>query len=383
MRNIDWPRWPQYGPDAAAAVARVIQSDQVFAATEVHRFEESFAGYLGVDFARGVGNATQGLHLALAALGVGEGDEVIVTPYSWISSASCILMQNAIPVFCDIENLSLGLDPAAVAECITDRTKAIVLVHMFGYPARVKEIAELAKAHGIALIEDASHAPGAEVQGRKVGSFGTLSVFSLHQRKSLSVGDGGVVCTDSDELAQRIYRLRSFGDEDLSYNYRMTEFAGALGTVGLARLDHENDVRVANARQLAELLDGASGVSVRLGQDEERTVFYAVLLDVAESVRDVDQKLKQLQAVGIPIRKTWKLLHQHPHFNPTEIPARGLPWLHPNYEGRVGRTPLRETYLPVATALCPNRVLEFYVHPPTGPAEIAFAADSLLSTFEE
>ena len=381
MSHIDWPEWPQYGPDAAAAVDRVIRSNQLFASAEVRHFEEAFASYLGARFALGVGNATQGLHLALAALGVGEGDEVIVTPYSWISSASCILMQNAVPVFCDIEDDSLGIDPDALNACITERTRAIIMVHMFGYPAKAREVAAVAKASGLALIEDASHAHGAEVQGQKIGTFGSLSVFSLHQRKSLSVGDGGLVCTSSDDLAERVYRLRSFGDDELSYNYRMTEFAGALGALQLAKLDKENEIRAMNAHNLADLMRGATRLRVRLERPGEKSVFYAALLDVNGSIREIDQKVEALQLQGIPIRKTWAPLHRHPHFNPTQVPARGLPWLHPAYKGTIGQTPYAETHLPRADALCPDRILELYVHPPAGRAEIEFAAECLLDTF--
>jgi dTDP-4-amino-4,6-dideoxygalactose transaminase len=166
----------------------------------------------------GLGNATQGLHLALAALDVGEGDEVLVTSYSWISTASCILMQNAVPVFCDIESESLGMCPQDMESKITPFTKAVIMTHMFGYPAKIKELSQICKKYSIPLIEDASHAHGAEVDGKKLGTYGDISVFSLHQRKTLSVGDGGILCTDNDEVANKVYRLRSFGDEDLSYN---------------------------------------------------------------------------------------------------------------------------------------------------------------------
>ena len=194
--SVSWPSWPQYGPREIDAAARVVQSRQLFAAGEVRAFEQDFASYTGSDHAVGVGNATQGLHLALAALDVGQGDEVIVTACSWISSASCILMQNAVPVFVDIESESLGLDPKAVEAAITEQTKAIVLVHILGYPALVNQVLDIANRYGIPLVEDAAHAPGADVNGKRAGSFGALGVFSLHQRKAISTGDGGVIVTD-------------------------------------------------------------------------------------------------------------------------------------------------------------------------------------------
>ncbi|NBN96786.1 MAG: hypothetical protein EBV41_04065, partial [Actinobacteria bacterium] len=146
ITKVDWPTWPQFGEEEAAAVADVVRSQQLFAATHVRKFEQDFAQFLGSKRAVGIGNATQGLHLALAALNVGEGDEVITTPCSWISSSSCILMQNAVPVFIDIESESLGMDPALIERAITPLTKAILPVHILGYPARIPEICEVAKA---------------------------------------------------------------------------------------------------------------------------------------------------------------------------------------------------------------------------------------------
>lgn len=379
MNIVNWPSWPNFGEDESRAVQRVLASNQLFADREVRSFEQQFAKYVGVDSALGLGNATQGLHLALAALDVGTGDEVIVTPYSWISSASCVLMQNAIPIFCDIEIKSLGLCIADVERKISKRTKAIILVHMFGYPARVGEFVALAERYGIPLIEDASHAHGATIDGHKAGSFGRISVFSLHQRKAISVGDGGVLCTNDPLVYDRVRRLRSFGHEELSYNYRMTEFAGALGQIGLCKLDDHNSVRKDNAEALAALLDGSEYLRVRLANPGESCVYYAVLIEVIAEIKNLDQKLEHLNQLGIPIRKTWELLHLHPHFNPTRTPARGLPWLASDYHGAMEGLKYCDVSLPTATHHCPNRILELYVHPPAGLREMEFAAASLRS----
>jgi perosamine synthetase len=380
MESVKWPVWPQYGSEEQEAVLRVIASNQLFAAHEVQAFEEQFAHYVGVEYALGLGNATEGLHLALAALDVGAGDEVIVTPYSWISSASCVLMQNAVPIFCDIEHRSLGLCPDDVERKITPRTKAIVLVHMFGYPARVAELVELAERYGIPLIEDASHAHGSKVGNKRVGSFGVLSVFSLHQRKALSVGDGGVLCTNSPEIHDKVRRLRSFGHDELSYNYRMSEFAAALGKVGLTKLDDQNGVRSDNAAHLAEQLSDSVEFSVRLPEPGEESVYYAALIDVHPRTEELDARLDRLRQMGVPIRKTWKLLNLHPHFNPSGIPARGAPWLSNTYEGSMRSQEYKDLSLPTAQRLCPDMVLELDVHPPTGFSEIEFAARQLKTT---
>ena len=381
--SIEWPKWPQYGSEEQAAVDRVIKSNQLYAAREVKLLEEQFASYVGTEYAVGLGNATEGLHLALAALDVGVGDEVIVTPYSWISSASCVLMQNAVPIFCDIEKDSLGLCPKDIERKITNRTKAIIPVHMFGYPAKIKEIMSLAKHHGIPVIEDASHAYGAELDNIKMGNFGEISVFSLHQRKALSVGDGGIVCTNDYNIYEKIRRLRSFGHEELSYNYRMTEFAGALGQVGLKKLDYQNRLREKNAHYLSELLKGFDKVKVRLGRSDERVAFYAVLLELLSDIKDIDNILTQLQNAGIPIRKTWSPLHKHPHFNPATPPARGIPWMHQDYDGQMRNHKYSELILPVVNEYCPNKILELDIHPPAGDKEIKFASGKIIELFSK
>jgi len=381
LETIAWPSWPQYGQEEKEAVARVISSNQLFAAEEVAAFENEYAQYIGAKYACGLGNATQGLHLALAAVGVGAGDEVVVPAYSWISSASCTLMQNAVPVFCDLEGESLGLDPIALEAAITEQTKAIVVTHMFGYPAKIREIVEVARRHQIALVEDASHVHGATVDGQCLGTFGDISVFSLHQRKSLSVGDGGILCTDDAEIFETVRRLRSFGHHELSYNYRMTEFAAALGRAGLRKLDAHNEVRISNAKLLRDLLSDNDVLRVRDVRMGERGVYYAALLDVMVDFPDVDQRLLTLQQAGLPIRKTWSLLHKHPHFNPVLPPARGLPWENPTYQGSHKHVPYAEQVMPAAEYYCPDRILEFYVHPPAGEAEIKAAVSYLESAF--
>ena len=382
MKIFKWPTWPQYGREEARAVHRVVKSNQIFADKEVKKFEILFAKYVGAKYAIGLGNATHGLHLALAALNIGEGDEVIVTSYSWISSASCILMQNAVPVFCDIEKISLGLCPSDLVKKISNKTKAIIVVHMFGYPARILQIKEVAEKFSIPIIEDASHAHGSEVNGRKAGTFGLISVFSLHQRKALSVGDGGIVCTNDKDIFNKIWKLRSFGHEELSYNYRMTEFAGALGQVGLNNLEGQNDQRIKNAIYLANLLKDVRKIKVRLSNKNEKSVYYAVLIEILVKNINIKVMLSKLQKDGIPIRETWSPLHKHPHFNPKVLPARGLPWKSEKYDGTMKNVIYKNLVLDNVNTFCPNKILELYVHPPTSKKEIEFAAKKIIEIFK-
>lgn len=383
LETVAWPSWPQYGSEEKEAVARVINSNQLFAAGEVATFESEYAAYVGSRFACGLGNATQGLHLALAALGVGLGDEVVVPAYSWISSASCTLMQNAVPIFCDLESESLGLDPVALETAITKNTKAIIVTHMFGYPAKIREIVKIAERHRIALIEDASHVHGASAGGQFLGTFGHVSVFSLHQRKSLSVGDGGILCTDDPQIFETVRRLRSFGHDELSYNYRMTEFAAALGRVGLRKLDADNAARISNARLLRTLLADSDVLRVRDVRAGEHGVYHAALLDVLVDFPDIDERLATLQRAGLPIRKTWSPLHKHPHFNPKSPPPRGLPWEYSVYQQSHEHVPYAEQVLPEVEYFCPDRILELYVHPPASEAHIEIAARHLKRVFRD
>jgi len=322
---IDWPTWPQYDQAHEDAVLRVIRSNQLFSATEVAAFEQEFKEFVGTIYAIGVGNATQGLQLALAALGVGIGDEVIVTPYSWISSASCVLMQNAIPVFVDIEPESFGICPEALIKAITPRTKAVILVHMFGLCSKVEEIKEICTEHSIALVEDGSHAHGARLREKHLGTFGQVGVFSLHQRKAISAGDGGVLCTDDPSIYEKVRRLRSFGDKQLSYNYRMTEFAAAVARVGLSRLEQENDVRRKNHAALASNLI-SSRVHVVEASENAKPVFYSNLLLIDLPYQQQEELLTVANSAGIPLKRTWQPLHKHPHFQRANMVNNIAPW---------------------------------------------------------
>ena len=383
--KIDWPIWPQYGQEEYDAVQRVIKSNQLFADKEVREFEQKYAEYIGSEYVLGIGNATHGLHLSLAALDIGVGDEVIVTPYSFISSASCVLMQNAIPIFCDIENESLGLCPKDIEKKISERTKAIIVVHMFGYPAKIKEIVEIAKKHKLAIIEDASHAHGAKSHDINIGNFGEISVFSLHQRKVLSVGDGGIICMKNKEHYEKIYRMRSFGHTELSYNYRMTEFAGALGKVQLEKLDIQNEIRRDNFKVLSENLKNNTSLFIRSCRDHEYGVYYAIEIEVlSDDLQTIRSKVNILKDIGISIRETFvqPSLHKHPHFNPSVTPARGLPWEHPNYDGVMKNKSYKDLDLPNANKYCSPRILELYVHPPVNQELIEKTVSAINDIFK-
>lgn len=381
-KPLEWPVWPCFGDEERDAVCRVLAANQLYAAEEVARFQEAFAEYLGVEHARGCGNATQGLHMALAALDIGVDDEVIVPPISFISTASCILMQNAIPVFADCEPVTLGLDPADVERRISPRTKAIIPVHLFGYPCDMDGLMAVARKHGIAVIEDASHAHGALYHGTKAGAIGDIGVFSLHQRKNLCVGDGGMVVTNDAAIAEKVYRLRSFGHAELSYNYRMTEFAAAIGSARLGRLDYENAQRAENASHMAELLRDCPVLDVRAPQPNTTSVYHSLLMEYR--AEDIDLPLAEFVARvnerGVPCNKIYDPLHRHVHFHPEKDPARGVPWRwqlcsEPRDENEV----YADEQFPVSVDYCDNRVIELLVHPPVGRRHLEYARDAMVA----
>jgi dTDP-4-amino-4,6-dideoxygalactose transaminase len=328
IRKKPWPQWPIYGINEKKAINKVLSTNQLFAKDQVKNFEKEFSNYNESKNVICVGNATQGLHLALAALNIGVGDEVIVTNYSWISTASCILMQNAVPIFCDIEEDTLAINPDLIKKKISKRTKAIIYVHMFGNVAQVSKLMKIAKENQIYLIEDASHAHGASYYGKKTGNFSDISVFSLHQRKNLSCGEGGVVICKDNFFAKNIYHLRSFGSKELSYNYRMTEFSAAIGRVRLKNLDKENFLRNKNAHDLFDLCKGMGGINFVKPMPNSFGIYHKLIIKYDYNIHksNVDIFIKFINKIGIPIKKTYPPLNYHSHFNPKKDIARGIPW---------------------------------------------------------
>lgn len=383
LSPVEWTTWPTYDQEHYDAVAKTIRSNKLFNGPTLKSFEQAFADFTGSENAVGVGNATQGLHLALAATDVGENDEVIVTPYSWISSASCILMQNATPVFADIEPRTFGLDLDAVKEKVTPRTKAVILVHMFGYPAEVAEISEFCRDNNLLLIEDCSHAFGLRIGGLHAGLYGDVGVFSLQQRKPVSTGDGGVLISKHAQVLEKVARLRSFGDEELSYNYRMSEFSASLALVGLTRLEKENHTRISHAEAFADALTNQCTLDPIIHRsNDSQAVYYGLLIDVGQQDPEaVDTKILEANELGVPIKRTWQPLNFHPHFNPNSKPARGLPWLQSQALSAKELSPYKNENLPLAYEYQQKRLLELELHPLLSQEQVKAAAKILSTVF--
>src|SRR6185437_13200758 len=227
-------------------------------------------------YAAAVSSGTTGLHLLCVAAGVGPGDEVITSPYSFTASANCFLYEGATPVFADIDPRTLNLDPAAVEAAVTERTKAIVAVDIYGYPCELDALRAIADRHGIALIDDACEALGAEYRGAPVGSSGTSCVFAFYPNKQLTTGEGGMVITHSEEEWHLVRSLRNQGRPEpggwlehvrLGFNYRLSDVAAALGIGQLERIDEILARRSEAAGRYTELLDSVDGLELPAADD--------------------------------------------------------------------------------------------------------------------
>jgi len=246
-------------------VSSVLESGRLAAGETVQAFEESFAAYCETDHAVATTNGTAALHTALEAAGVGPGDTVVTTPFSFVASANAIRLAGAEPVFADIDHETYSLDPHAVEATIRERdgdVDALLVVHLYGLPAAMAHLREIATRYDLEVIEDACQAHGARFDGKPVGALGTVGCFSFYPTKNMTTAEGGMVVTDDEEIAERARRFidhgrtGSYEHANLGHNYRMTNVAAAIGEIQLGKLPEFNETRRANARRLTERLEG-------------------------------------------------------------------------------------------------------------------------------
>jgi len=256
-----------FGPEESTAVQNVISSRWLTMGAVTQEFDKTFADYVGAKHAIAVTNATAALHMACLAVGIGPGDEVIVPSLTFVATANAIRYTGATPVFADVTGANdLNISPESIASLITERTRAILVVHYAGYPCDMPRINALAKEHGLRVIEDAAHAVGSELDGRKLGTWSDAGCFSFFSNKNMTTGEGGMLTTDDDDIAQKFQRLRSHGMTsltwdrhkghawsydvvDLGYNYRIDEIRSALGLAQLGKLGRNN----ARRRQITQV----------------------------------------------------------------------------------------------------------------------------------
>jgi len=269
-------------------IKEVLDSGMLAQGEVVADFEEEFADYVGASYAKAIANGTAALDVAMKAIGVKEGDEVITSPFSFIASANCVLFQGARPVFADIRKETFNLDPDKVQEKITDDTKAILPIHLFGQPADMKAFKDIAEDHDLFLVEDCAQAHGAEFDGRKVGSIGDIGTFSFYPTKNMTTGEGGMVVTDEEELSEKADLVRDHGQSEkyshdvLGYNFRMTNIAAAIGRAQLDRLEEWNEKRIDNAEKLSSGIKDIEGLVAPKVEDDVKHVFHQYVIKVEE-----------------------------------------------------------------------------------------------------
>lgn len=279
---------PEIGDKELSCVKKVFDSGMLAQGEVVKKFEEEFAEYLGAGYGKAVSNGTAALDVALKSLKIGKRDEVITSPFSFIASSNCILFQGATPVFSDIKADTFNLDPELVLEKINDDTKAILAVHLFGQPADMGALKEIAEDHDLYLIEDCAQAHGAEYDGQKVGSIGDVGTFSFYPTKNMTTGEGGMVVTDDEDIARRADLVRDHGQSEkythdmLGYNLRMTNIAAAIGRCQLENLDKWNDKRIKNAELLTESMKDIPGLTPPYVSDGVKHVFHQYVLRVED-----------------------------------------------------------------------------------------------------
>ena len=302
---------PQMGEEEKAAVIAVLESGMLAQGKRVAEFEVRFAEMCGVRHAVAVASGTAALWLTLLAHDIGPGDEVITTPFSFIASANCILYVGARPVFVDIEPDTCLIDADAVEASITERTRAILPVHLYGQPCDMAAIMEIAGRHGLVVVEDACQAHGATFEGQPVGSFG-CGCFSFYPTKNMTTGEGGIVTINDDALAERLRLLRNHGQsrryhhDILGYHFRTTDIQAAIGLAQLEKLPIWNEQRIANARYLSQRLPG---VRVPVVRPNRWHVFHQYTIRVSGDRQALQDYLAE-QGIGTAIHYPCPIHHQ-------------------------------------------------------------------------
>lgn len=254
---------PLLGEEELSAVKKVIESGMIACGPKVEEFEKQFASFIGIKHAIATTSGTTALHIALIAVGVEKGDEVIVPAFSFIATANVVLFCNAKPVFCDVNPQTFNIDIDRIEPLITEDTKAIMPVHLYGQPADMKPILEIAEKHGLHIVGDAAQAHGARYDGKMIGGFGDMECFSFYPTKNMTTGEGGMITTNNDDIAEKLYSLRNHGREktkwgyehgQVGYNYRMTDVAAAIGIEQLKKLSQFNKIRREHAQYYNENL---------------------------------------------------------------------------------------------------------------------------------
>jgi len=295
---------PFIGDEEIKEVEAVLRSGFIAQGPKVAEFEEKFAEYIGTRHAVATSSGTTALHVALLCAGIGKGDEVITTPFSFAATANSVLYAGGKPVFVDIDPKTYNINPEKIEEAITDKTKAILPVHLYGQPADMDQICKIAEDHDLKVIEDAAQAHGAIYHGKKVGSIGDMACFSFYPTKNITTGEGGIITTDDDSFDKDARAIRAHGESEryehvtLGYNFRMTDIAAAIGVVQLKRLEEFNEKRIENAEYLTEHINSIEGIESPYVASNVRHVFHQYTVRVEDGKRDELKEFLNNEGIG-------------------------------------------------------------------------------------
>lgn len=314
---------PDLGAREEELVLEVLRSGRLSLGPMGERFERAFAEWLGVEDAVAVSSGTTGLHLGVRALGWGPGDEVLTSPFSFVASANCLLYEGARPIFCDVDPLTLNLDPQAAAAAVGERSAGVLPVHIFGYPAAMPELEALAAKHDLGLLEDACEALGAvDSEGRNVGARGHLATFAFYANKQMTTGEGGMVVPPDAPAAARLRSERNQGRAadmgwldhgGLGFNYRLSDVAAALGVAQVEKLAEMLSARERVAAMYAERLGALEGVEVPLAaRDAERRSWFVYTVRLGEEI-DRDATIARLAERDVASKAYLPCIHLFPH----------------------------------------------------------------------
>ena len=314
-------------------VLDVLRSGRLSLGPAIDRFEEAFAAKIGAPYAAAVSSGTAGLHLLCISAGIGNGDEVITSPYSFAASANCFIYEGGVPVFADIDPRTLNLDPAAVEAAVTPRTKAIVAVDIYGYPCELDPLRAIADKHGLALIQDSCEALGATYKSGLLGSHGLPAVFAFYPNKQMTTGEGGMVTTHSEEEWRLLRSLRNQGRGDeggwlehvrLGFNYRMDDISAALGSGQLEKLDEILGLRAAAAKRYDELLGGIEGVEIPCADDDDHTRSWFVYVVTVPDNEARERVIAHFEREAIGYNRYLPSIHLQPYMRERYGFAEGL-----------------------------------------------------------
>jgi len=314
---------PDIGPKEKELVSEVLESGWLSLGPKLEEFEKNFAEYIGTKYAIGVNSGTSGLHLLIRSLDIGKGDEVITTPFSFIASSNCVLFEDAKPVFVDIDENKWWIDTNKIENKITKKTKAILPVDVFGQPANMDKILEIADKYNLKVIEDSCEAIGAEHNNKKVGTIADASVFAFYPNKQITTGEGGMIVTNSEEIATKCKSMRNQGRTDnsqwlshvrLGYNYRLDEMSCALGIAQLDRIEEILNKRKKVADKYISLLYDIDEVkTLKIDERTTKMSWFVFVIQLAKNI-DRNKVLNHLKENGIQCKPYFTPIHLQPFY---------------------------------------------------------------------